>query len=62
LTFVSDLASAPSNSTARTTATLPSAGFGLAAGDAVIIGLFRSTINDTCTQTARVTGIRVLYT
>jgi hypothetical protein len=61
LTLASDPVSATANRTGRTTATLPSAGFGLAPGDAVNIGFYRTSALDTCTQAVRVTGIRVLY-
>jgi len=52
----------PNNTTIRTSVNVGTATFGLAPGDAVILGFFRSSDSDTCGQTVRITGIRVLYT
>jgi len=52
----------PNNTTIRTSVNVGTATFGLAPGDAVILGFWRSSDSDTCTATARITGIRVLYT
>ncbi|HSL72985.1 MAG TPA: hypothetical protein VK853_00870 [Ilumatobacteraceae bacterium] len=52
---------ATANTTVRSTATVSSAGFGLAPGDAVIVGFFRSFNSDTCSEAVRVTGLRVIY-